>query len=109
MRPGVVMAGGRRPWRLLLLAECLILGVFGLGTVEAHTATPSSLAGETLTSNGVKGSTLTGTCSGNPNGNGSKGSFNFSVSGTAAGPFPGTFMESGSFYHEPLGDRERLF
>jgi hypothetical protein len=93
MRPVVLSAGGRRGRRLLLLTGCLILGVLGLGTVEAHAASPSSLAGETFTSQEVKGSTLTGACTGN----GNEGSFNFSVSGTAAGPFPGTFTESGSF------------
>ena len=93
MRPVVLSAGGRRGGRLLLLTGCLILGVLGLGTVEAHAATPSSLACETFTSQAVRGSTLTGRCTGN----GNEGSFNFSVSGTAAGPFPGTFTESGSF------------
>ena len=93
MRPVVLSAGGRRGRRLMLLTGCLMLGVLGLGTVEAHAATPSSLAGETFTSQGVQGSTLTGGCTGN----GNEGSFNFSVSGTAAGPFPGTFTESGSF------------
>ena len=70
--------------------------------VGAHAATPSSLAGETFTSDMVRGSTLTGTCAGsgvNP----SKGSFDFSVSGTAAGPFPGTFTESGRFTTSPSG------
>ena len=90
MRPVVLSAGGRRGRRWLLLTGCLILGVLGLGTVEAHAAT---LAGETFTSQEVRGSTLTGACTGN----GNEGSFNFSVSGTAAGPFPGTFTESGSF------------
>ena len=93
MRPVVVTAGGRRAQRLVAVTGCLILGVLGLGAVEAHAAPPSSLAGETFTSSEVKGSTLTGTCTGN----GNEGSFNFSVSGTAAGPFPGTFTESGSF------------
>ncbi len=93
MRPVVVSAGGRHARRLVALTGCLILGVLGLGAVEAHAATPSSLAGESFTSSEVKGSTLTGTCTGN----GNEGSFNFSVSGTAAGPFPGTFTESGSF------------
>jgi hypothetical protein len=92
MRPVVLGAGGRRA-RRLLLTGCLTLGVLGLGTVEAHAATPSSLAGETFTSEHVEGSTLTGDCTGN----GNEGSFNFSVSGTATGPFPGTFTESGSF------------
>ena len=78
---------------MLLVTACLILGVLGLGTVEATAATPSSLAGESLTSQDVSGSTLTGGCTGN----GNEGSFNFSVSGTATGPFPGTFTESGSF------------
>jgi hypothetical protein len=92
MRPVVLSAGGRAVGgqRLLLLTACLMLGVLGLGTVEAHAAT---LAGETFTSQEVRGSTLTGACTGN----GNEGSFNFSVSGTAAGPFPGTFTESGSF------------
>jgi hypothetical protein len=36
---------------------------------------------------------LTGACTGN----GNQGSLNFSLSGTASGPFPGTFTESGSF------------
>ena len=93
MRPVVPSAGGRRGRRLLLVTACLILGVLGLGTVEATAATPSSLAGESLTSQDVSGSTLTGGCTGN----GNEGSFNFSVSGTATGPFPGTFTESGSF------------
>jgi hypothetical protein len=98
----VLTAGGRRGRRLLLLAGCLILGVLGLGAVEAHAAT---LAGETFTGQPPKGSTstLTGTCTGEPNGNGDEGSFNFSVSGTAAGPFPGTFTESGSFTTERSG------
>jgi hypothetical protein len=45
----VVMAGGRRARRLLVLTECLILGVLELAAAQAHAATPSSLAGETLT------------------------------------------------------------
>ena len=98
MRPVVFGAGGRRARRLLLLTGCLILGMLGLGTVEAHAAT---LAGETFTSQEVRGSTLTGACTGN--GNGNEGSFNFSVSGTAAGPFPGTFTESGSFTTDRSG------
>ena len=99
MTPVVLGAGGRRALRLLLLTGYLILGVFGLGTVEAHAATPSSLAGETSTSQDVRGSTLTGGCTRNDN----EGSFNFSVSGTAAGPLPGTFTESGSFTTLPDG------
>jgi len=35
MRPVVFGAGGRRARRLLLLTGCLILGMLGLGTVEA--------------------------------------------------------------------------
>ena len=84
------------------LTGCLILGVLGLGAVEAHAAAPSSLAGETFISDNVTGSTLTGTC---PEDliNHTDGSFNFSVSGTAAGPFPGIFTESGSFTTSPTG------
>jgi hypothetical protein len=90
MRPVVVGAGGRRARQLLLLTGCLIPGVLGLGTVEAHAAT---LAGETFTSHPASGSSLTGACTDNSN----AGSFNFFASGTAAGPFPGTFTELGSF------------
>src|SRR5215212_9799290 len=50
-----------------------------------------SLPGETFTSHHVNGSTLTGGC------NFEGGASGFSVSGTATGPFPGTFTESGSF------------
>ena len=88
-----------RARRLLLLTECLILGALGLGTVQAHAATPSWLVGETLTSEMVRGSTLTGTC----NVPTKAGTFSFSVSGSAAGPFPGTFTESGSFTTEVGG------
>ena len=70
------------------------LRVLGLGAVEANAATPSSLAGEALSSSKVTGSQLTGDC---PLTNGKEVSFSFSVSGTATGPFPGTFTESGSF------------
>jgi hypothetical protein len=96
MRAVVLWAGVGRARQLLLLTGCLILGVLGLGTVEAHAGTPASLVGETFTSQAVRGSTLTGTgaCTG---ANFDAASVNFSVSGTAAGPFPGTFMESGSF------------
>ena len=93
MRPVGLGARVRRAQRLLLLTGCLISGVLGLAAVDAHAATPSSLAGETFTSKNVKGSTLTGACTGN----GNQGAFKFTVSGTAAGPFPGTFTESGSF------------
>jgi hypothetical protein len=94
MRPLVLGAGGRRARRWFVLTGCLILGVLALGAVEARAATPSSLAGETLTAEPARGSTstLTGTCNGD-----FEGTLNFSVSGTAAGPFPGTFTESGSF------------
>ena len=79
----------------MLLTGCLILGVLGLGAVDGHAATPPSLAGETVVSHHVQGSTLTGTCP--DNFSGTSGSFNLLVSGTAAGPFPGTLTESGSF------------
>jgi hypothetical protein len=91
MRAVVRRAGARRAWRSVLLTGCLVLGVLGPGAVDAQAATPSSLAGETFTSQHVNGSTLTGAC------NDEGGSFSFSVSGTAAGPFPGTFTESGGF------------
>lgn len=94
MRSLMLRAGGRRV-RYLLLTGCLILGVLGLEAVEAEAATPSSLAGEAFISHAVRGSTLTGTCP--DTSTGTNGSYNFSVNGTAAGPFPGTFTESGSF------------
>jgi hypothetical protein len=90
----VVGAGGRRGRRLLLLTGCLILGVLGLGTVEAHAAT---LAGETFTSHPASGSSLTGACTDNSNAR----SFNFSASGTAAGPFPGTSRNREASPHSP--------
>jgi hypothetical protein len=99
MGPVAVGAGGRRALRMLLLTECLVLGLLGLAAAEAHAVTPSSLAGETLTSDNVRGSTLTGSC----NVPTKAGTFSFSVSGTAAGPFPGTFTESGSFTTEDGG------
>jgi hypothetical protein len=90
MRPVVLEAVAWRA-RRLLLTGCLALGVLGLRAAGAQAATPASLAGETFTSQHVNGSTLTGVCDGRG------GSFSFSLSGTAAGPFPGTFTESGSF------------
>jgi hypothetical protein len=63
---------------VLLLTGCLILGVLGLGEVEAHAATPSSLEGESFTSHHLEGSTLNGIC------DMFGGSFRFLVSGTAA-------------------------
>jgi hypothetical protein len=95
----VVLRAGGRSVQCLLLTGCLILGVLGLGVVEAHAATPTSLVGETFTSREVKGSTVSGQCINTF----SQGSFHFSVSGTAAGPFPGTFMESGSFATDRSG------
>jgi hypothetical protein len=76
---------------LLLMTGCVLVAVLGLGAVEADALI---LDGETFTSNKVMGSTLTGTCTEPRAG---AGSFNFSVRGTATGPFPGTFTESGSF------------
>jgi hypothetical protein len=99
MRAVVVGAGGRRARRSLVLVGCLVVGVLALGTVEAHAATPSSLAGETLTSDMVSGSTLTGSCGDGTTG----GTLMFSISGAATGPFPGTFKESGSFTMGPTG------
>ena len=64
MRATVVRAGGRRAWRLVLLMGCLVLGVLGPGAVGASPSTPSSLAGETFTSQHVKGSTFSGACNG---------------------------------------------
>jgi hypothetical protein len=90
---------GRRSVRYLAVAGGVILGVLGLAAVEADAAVPSSLAGETFISHEVKGSTVTGQCI-NLTG---QGSFHFSVSGTAAGPFPGTFTESGSFATDRSG------
>jgi hypothetical protein len=95
VRPVVLTASQRRARCLLFLMACLTLGVLGLEALEADAATPSSLAGETFISHHVRGSTLTGTCP--DTSPGTNGSYNFSVNGIAAGPFPGTFTESGSF------------
>jgi hypothetical protein len=73
---------------LLLLTACTTVGVAGFGAVEAHAATPASLAGETFTA--TSGS-VSGICEG-----GDAGTFDFSASGIATGPYPGTFSESGS-------------
>ena len=94
MKSLMLGAGVRRVW-YLLLTGCLTLGVLGLEAVKANAATPSSLAGETLISHNVRGSTLTGTCP--DTSTRTNGSYNFSVNGTAAGPFLGSFTESGSF------------
>jgi hypothetical protein len=68
-------------------------GSFGLN--EAANLAPAPLAGETFTVQGDQDreSTFTGSCNVRSN----AGSFNFDVRGTAAGPFPGTFEERGSF------------
>jgi Ca2+-binding RTX toxin-like protein len=99
MTPVVPRASALHARRLLLLTGCLILGALGLGAVAAQAATPASLAGETFTSNEVPGSTVTGTCGGN---------LKFAVSGTAAGPFPGTFTESGSLSTSGTGYPNRF-
>lgn len=85
----VLRAGARRVRRLLVLTGCVTLGVFGLGAVEARAATPS-LAGESFSSTG--GGSMSGTCTSDNN-----GSFSFSTSGYAFGPYPGSFIESGTF------------
>jgi hypothetical protein len=70
---------------------CLTIGVVGLGAVGgARAATPSSLAGETFSSSVFSGTSISGFC------NGGNGSLTFSFSGTATGPYPGTYTESGS-------------
>jgi hypothetical protein len=97
----VPRAGIRRARCLLLLTGCVTVGVVALGPVAAHAATPSSLTGETFTTNAITESPLTGICPEDPTG--TNGSFNFSVSGTASGPFPGIFTESGSFTTSPSG------
>jgi len=97
----VLRAGIRRAQCLLLLTGCVTVGVVALRPVAAQAATPSSLMGETLTSHAVAGSRLTGTCPDDRSG--TNGSFNFSVSGTASGPFLGIFTESGSFTTSPSG------
>jgi len=90
----VLRVGIRRTRCLLLLTGCVTVGVVGLWPVAGHAATPSSLTGETLTSHvPPDNGSLTGACSGD----GQQGSLDFSLSGTASGPFPGTFTESGSF------------
>jgi hypothetical protein len=86
-----MFVSGLRRLGLLLTIVCLTLGVLGLGSVGADAAAPLQLFREAFQSAGVAGSTLSGNC---VNGG---GNFTFSVSGTAYGPYPGTFTESGSF------------
>jgi hypothetical protein len=88
------LSGVRRPgllFRRLLTIAYLALGMIGLGSVGADAATPLQLFREVFRSAGVAGSIVSGNCI-----NGG-GNFTFSVSGTAYGPYPGTFTESGSF------------
>ena len=72
---------------VLLLVLCL--GAFLPQTASAQVA-PPTLSGEFLSS--LLDVEVQGTC--NPQGN---STFTFEVSGVAAGPYPGTFTERGSF------------
>jgi hypothetical protein len=76
-----------------LVVPCLALVMGGFnGTPlapEALAASPASLMGESFSS--VSGS-FSGTCTSIRN-----GSFTYSTSDRAVGPYPGTFTESGSF------------
>lgn len=74
----------------MLVVVVLALGMAGIGSARSLPAalaqgTPHSLVGETFTLTG-------GSASGCVNG----GTLTFSVSGTATGPYPGTFTESGT-------------
>lgn len=85
MRPRMIMIAGTVA---LTLAAGPLLPASG---AAASLVLPASLAGETLSG----APTLTNvTC--NFVGNSSQGTFDFSVSGTATGPYPGTFTETGS-------------
>ena len=82
----------------LLSAEAAAAGGSGDG---GNSATPASLTGEVLltaASAGVGSSTATGTC--NPLGT---STFTFEVTGEAIGPYPGTFVERGTFTLGPVG------
>jgi hypothetical protein len=78
-----------------LAVSSLTLVMGGVGGAPlaptALAATPASLNGEVFTGQGDT-RTLDGDCSSPGN-----GSFTFSTSGTATGPYPGTFSESGTF------------
>ena len=79
---------GRR--RLGSLA--LSLGLLALGAAPATAQAPASLEGETLQSNGGSAS-FSCSAGGGPGGTGTA---SFSVSGEAAGPYPGTFTAQGT-------------
>jgi hypothetical protein len=82
-----------RNWRLAAVAALAagLLGpaVIGVPAASAQAA-PPTLAGEQLT--GPQPGTIGISCSSNSG----TGSFSFTTSGTATGPYPGTFTETGS-------------
>lgn len=82
-----------RNWRLAAVAAVAagLLGpaVIGVPAASAQAA-PPTLAGEQLTGPQPGGFSLS--C----NSNSGTGSFSFTTSGTATGPYPGTFTETGS-------------
>ena len=72
------------------------IGGARLGSAALAQATPSPLVNEHFISFGGPGSSISGTCTSSGNGT-DTGNFTFSFNGTAQGPYPGTFTESGSF------------
>jgi hypothetical protein len=91
----VRLSQGTRSWAIVL---GLVVLVVGLLAQPAQAAPPVSLAGETFIGTGqseggpIGTSEVSGTC----NASGIS-TFTFTVTGTASGPYPGTFTESGSF------------
>src|SRR5690242_15418727 len=83
-------------WFTSTAATAVLLGlsVVGAPVASAQSTPPPTLSGETLTALIVGGGGLQ--C-------GSTGPFSFTTSGTATGPYPGTFTETGSGTVNPLG------
>jgi hypothetical protein len=96
-----------RAFRALTVRRSGFVAISALATVVvlAIAAQPASaataLSGEALTG---AGPSTGGSTNGNCNMNRLGGSMDFSISGTASGPYPGSFAETGSFsYTSTLG------
>ena len=73
-------------YRAIVIGAVCAVGLLGLGTAPASA---QALTGETLSGQGTFNAQPSSTC--NPDGT---GTINFTASGTATGPFPGTFTET---------------
>lgn len=85
-----------RSWRLLALLALLVAGALAAPPQATRAATPSTLSGEQLWDDRFFGK-VESTC--NPEG---ISTGNFTASGMALGPYPGTFTAEGSYTIAPL-------